>query len=84
MSKELSQKDFDEYYNHWLMKTTSAVCRMTKLSQMNAVKLIRLCHGKTRNNEIYSVLESFGIPRTSSIAREFMNYWNYADSDERC
>lgn len=84
MSNMFNQKEYDEYYNRWLMKTISAICRMTKLSQVNAHQLIRQCRHCFKNSEIYAQLEKFGIPRTSSVAREFMNYWNYADTDERC
>lgn len=82
-SHEMTQQDFDEYYNRWMMKTTSAVCRMLSMKPIVATQLIRELRGLTKNSEIYSTLERYSVPRCSSKAREFMNYWNYADSDER-
>lgn len=85
---ELSQFECNRYANDWTTKTISAICRITKLAPVYAHKLYKDCRDWNRTlcgevRHVLQCLEQFGIPATSDVAKQFVNYWMFADSDER-
>jgi hypothetical protein len=76
-------QECNNHYNHWLMGVVSAICRITKLTPHDALDLFNKCQFAETQAQVFFQLENVGIPRTSDQAKQFLNYWLYADSDER-
>jgi hypothetical protein len=78
-----TQLECNRHHNDWLTSVIGVICRMTQLTPSNAHSLFNRCQYISTVPELHIELERVGIPRTSKTAQGFVNYWLYADTDER-
>lgn len=76
--------DHNKYVVQQLERYAQDVMLITKLDHESAQKLIKLLHSNDSQLTVEAAMREVGLDTTNTtMVQEFMNYWEYADTDER-